>query len=96
MRLGNMESVMDIKKRKMMDYLITIPAAVVLAPVMASIAIWIKLDSPGPVFFRQKRVGIHKTYFDILKFRTMRTDTPKDMPTHLLKNPEQYTTRSGA
>ena len=81
MRLGNMESVMDIKKRKMMDYLITIPAAVVLAPVMASIAIWIKLDSPGPVFFRQKRVGIHKTYFDILKFRTMRTDTPKDMPT---------------
>ena len=91
-----MESVMDIKKRKMMDYLITIPAAVVLAPVMASIAIWIKLDSPGPVFFRQKRVGIHKTYFDILKFRTMRTDTPKDMPTHLLKNPEQYITRSGA
>ena len=91
-----MESVMDIKKRKMMDYLITIPAAVVLAPVMAGIAIWIKLDSPGPVFFRQKRVGIHKTYFDILKFRTMRTDTPKDMPTHLLKNPEQYITRSGA
>ena len=91
-----MESVMDIKKRKMMDYLITIPAAVVLAPVMAGIAIWIKLDSPGPVFFRQKRVGIHKTYFDILKFRTMRTNTPKDMPTHLLKNPEQYITRSGA
>ena len=91
-----MESVMDIKKRKMMDYLITIPAVVVLAPVMAGIVIWIKLDSPGPVFFRQKRVGIHKTYFDILKFRTMRTDTPKDMPTHLLKNPEQYITRSGA
>ena len=91
-----MESVMDIKKRKMMDYLIAIPAVVVLAPVMAGIAIWIKLDSPGPVFFKQKRVGINKTYFDILKFRTMRTDTPKDMPTHLLKNPEQYITRSGA
>lgn len=55
----------------------------------------IKLDSPGPVLFKQKRVGIHKTYFNILKFRTMRIDTPKDMPTHLLTNPEQYITRVG-
>lgn len=55
----------------------------------------IKLDSRGAVLFRQRRVGIHKTYFDILKFRTMRIDTPKDMPTHLLENPEQYITRVG-
>ena len=55
----------------------------------------IKLDSPGPVFFRQKRVGIHKTYFHILKFRTMKMETPRDVPTHLLENPEQYITRVG-
>ena len=49
----------------------------------------IKIDSPGPVFFKQKRVGIHKKYFQILKFRTMRIDTPHDMPTHMLENPDQ-------
>jgi O-antigen biosynthesis protein WbqP len=53
------------------------------------------VDSPGPILFRQKRVGIHKKYFHILKFRTMRIDTPKDMPTHMLANPEQYITRVG-
>lgn len=55
----------------------------------------IKLDSKGPVLFRQKRVGINKTYFNILKFRTMKIDTPKDMPTHLLKDPQQYITKVG-
>ena len=55
----------------------------------------VKLDSPGPVFFRQKRVGKNKKYFNILKFRTMRIDTPKDVPTHLLENPEQYITKMG-
>ncbi|MBQ8834497.1 MAG: sugar transferase [Oscillospiraceae bacterium] len=59
------------------------------------IAVAIKIDDPGPVFFRQKRVGIHKTHFQILKFRTMKMDTPHDMPTHLLENPEQYITRVG-
>lgn len=59
------------------------------------LAIAIKLDSPGPVFFKQKRVGIHKKHFEILKFRTMRIDTPHDMPTHLLQDPEQYITRMG-
>ena len=68
---------------------------ILLSPLFLFICLWVKFDSPGPIFFRQKRVGIHKTYFDILKFRTMRTDTPKDTPTHLLKNPEQYITRSG-
>ena len=59
------------------------------------LSIAIKLDSPGPVLFRQKRVGLGKSHFYILKFRTMRTDAPKDMPTHLLQNPEQHITRVG-
>ena len=59
------------------------------------LSIAIKLDSPGPVLFRQKRVGLGKSHFYILKFRTMRIDTPRDMPTHLLANPEQYITRVG-
>lgn len=59
------------------------------------IVIAIKKDSPGPILFKQKRVGIHKTHFNILKFRTMRTDTPKDMPTHMLADPEQYITKVG-
>lgn len=53
------------------------------------------MDSKGPILFRQKRVGIHKTYFNILKFRTMKVDTPKDTPTHMLAEPEQYITRVG-
>lgn len=64
-------------------------------PVLAIIAIAIKLDSPGPVLFRQQRVGKGKRLFSILKFRTMRTDTPKDMPTHLLQNPDAFITRTG-
>ncbi len=78
-----------------MDFLLSAVGLIVLSPVLLVLVIAIKLDSPGPVLFRQKRVGIHKTYFQILKFRTMRINTPKDMPTHLLKNPEQYITRVG-
>ena len=59
------------------------------------LSVAIKLDSPGPVLFKQKRVGRGKSHFYILKFRTMRTDTPKDMPTHLLADPQQYITRVG-
>lgn len=92
----NMKSQKNEKSKKLLDYMLAVPAAILLSPFMVGIALWIKLDSPGPVFFKQKRVGIHKTYFEILKFRTMRMDAPQDMPTHLLKNPEQYITRSGA
>ena len=70
-------------------------AIVLLAPVLAFLAVWVKVSGPGPVFFRQKRVGIGKTHFEILKFRTMRTDTPADVPTHLLEDPEQYITSAG-
>lgn len=59
------------------------------------IVIIVKFDSPGPVLFRQKRIGIHKKEFEILKFRSMRTDTPKDLPTHMLQNPETFITKSG-
>lgn len=68
---------------------------ILLSPLFLLLIIAIRLDSKGPVLFRQKRVGIHKEYFHILKFRTMRIDTPKDTPTHLLENPQQYITRAG-
>lgn len=71
-------------------------ACVVLAIPMGIIALWIKKDSPGPVFFKQRRVGRGKKCFNILKFRTMRGDTPHDVPTHLLKNADSYITKSGA
>ena len=77
------------------DVVLSFMGLVILAPFFVLLALAVKLDSKGPVFFRQKRVGIHKKYFYILKFRTMRTDTPKDMPTHLLQDPEQYITKTG-
>ncbi len=78
------------------DILLSAGGLVVLSPVYLAIAIAIKLDSPGPIFFRQKRVGLAKSHFEILKFRTMRIDTPKDKPTHLLDNPQQWITKVGA
>ena len=82
--------------KRLLDLLLSAAAAIVLALPMAALAVWIKIDSPGPVFFRQRRVGAHKTHFNILKFRTMRGDTPHDVPTHLLKNADSYITKSGA
>ena len=81
--------------KRIIDILLSGLAIIILSPLLLILCIAIKLDSPGPIFFTQKRVGIHKTYFQIYKFRTMRTDTPKDMPTHMLANPEQYITKTG-
>lgn len=81
--------------KRLLDLLLATAGLVLLSPVFLILAAAIKLDDPGPVFFRQKRVGVHKTYFYILKFRTMKMDTPHDMPTHLLENPGQYITRVG-
>ena len=81
--------------KRLIDILLSGIAIIVLAPVFLILAIAIKIDDPGPVFFRQKRVGIHKTHFNILKFRTMKMNTPKDTPTHLLENPQQYITKVG-
>ena len=66
-----------------------------LALPMLIIVLIIKIDDPGPAFFKQKRVGIHKSYFSLLKFRSMKMSTPHDTPTHLLENPEQYITKIG-
>ena len=70
---------------------------VVLSPVYLAIIVAIKKEDgiTAPVFFSQKRVGIHKEYFNLYKFRSMRTDTPHDKPTHLLENPDQYITKVG-
>ena len=81
--------------KRLLDILLSACGILVLAPVYLVLAAAIKVDDPGPVFFRQKRVGIHKTHFQILKFRTMKMNTPKDMPTHLLEDPQQYITRVG-
>ena len=81
--------------KRVLDFMLSLVGLVILSPVLLIIALIIKLTSPGPVFFKQKRVGKNKTYFNILKFRTMRTDTPKDTPTHLLANPDQYITSIG-
>ena len=81
--------------KRALDFAASLCGLIVLSPVLLVLALWVKLDSKGPVLFRQKRVGKDKTHFSILKFRTMYADTPKDVPTHLLQNPEAMITRSG-
>jgi O-antigen biosynthesis protein WbqP len=81
--------------KRVFDFMIALIGSVLLLPVFIILIIAIKMDSKGPVLFVQKRVGRHKKYFNILKFRTMKVDTPKDKPTHLLENPDQYITRIG-
>lgn len=81
--------------KRVLDILLSGLGIVVLLPVYALISLAIVIDDPGPLLFRQKRVGLHKTYFMIAKFRSMKVSTPKDVPTHLLQNPEQYITRMG-
>ena len=83
------------KIKRVIDTIISFVGLVVLSPVFFILIIAIKADSRGPILFKQKRVGIHKSHFLIYKFRTMRIDTPKDVPTHLLENPEQYITKVG-
>lgn len=77
------------------DVVLSLGGIIVLAPVWILLGVAVKCESKGPILFKQKRVGIGKKHFNILKFRTMRIDTPKDTPTHLLKNPEQYITKMG-
>ena len=81
--------------KRIIDVVLSLCGIIVLSPILLLLALWIKLDSKGPVFFRQKRVGKGKTYFFILKFRTMYADTPSDVPTHLLIDPQALITRSG-
>ena len=81
--------------KRVIDILLSALALILLSWLFLILCIAIKIDSRGPILFKQKRVGIHKTHFMIYKFRTMRIDTPKDMPTHMLADPEQYITKSG-
>lgn len=81
--------------KRWIDFLGALCGILLLSPILGLIALWIKSDSKGPVFFRQKRIGIHRSTFMIYKFRTMRSDTPGDMPTHLLQDPDRFITRSG-
>ncbi|MGD9559670.1 MAG: sugar transferase [Oscillospiraceae bacterium] len=81
--------------KRVLDVLASFVALVVCLPFFLIFALLIKIDSKGPVFFLQKRVGKHKKYFTIIKFRTMQADTPKDVPTHLLEDPNARITRMG-
>lgn len=81
--------------KRLIDLVLSVCGVIILSPLLIAIVIAIKLDSKGPVIFKQKRVGKNKTYFNIWKFRTMRTDAPKDMPTHLLSSPDAYITKIG-
>jgi O-antigen biosynthesis protein WbqP len=84
-----------LKIKRLIDIVLSLLGLSILSPVFLILIVAIKLDSKGPVLFKQKRVGIHKSHFNILKFRTMRIDTPKDTPTHLLENPDQWITKVG-
>ena len=81
--------------KRLLAIVLSLLGLICLGWLLILLCIAIKIDSPGPVLFKQKRVGKGKSHFYILKFRTMRIDTPRDMPTHLLANPEQYITRVG-
>ena len=78
-----------------MDRIIALILLIVLFPILIMLSIWIKLDSKGPIFFVQKRIGKDQKTFEMIKFRTMKIDTPKNTPTHQLKNPDQWLTRIG-
>jgi O-antigen biosynthesis protein WbqP len=84
-----------LKLKRFIDVLLSIMGLILLSPVFLALILAIKIDSKGPILFKQKRVGIHKSHFYILKFRTMKIDAPNDTPTHLLQNPEQWITSVG-
>lgn len=81
--------------KRIIDFVLSLIALIVLSPLFLVIAISIKTDSRGPVFFKQKRIGKNKREFYILKFRSMRCETPSDMPTHLFKHPDMFITKTG-
>lgn len=90
-----MRVIVYLRIKRIFDVILSFLGLIVLSPVFLILIIAIKIDSKGPILFKQKRIGIHKNHFNILKFRTMRIDTPKDTPTHLLENPEQWITKVG-
>ncbi|MFY8331098.1 sugar transferase [Vagococcus carniphilus] len=81
--------------KRVIDFVLSLIGIIVLSPVFLILVVAIKLDSKGPVIFKQKRIAKNKETFNIYKFRTMRIDTPKEMPTHLLDNPDYFITKVG-
>ncbi len=81
--------------KRALDIVLSFGGLVVLSPVFLVLSVWIFIDDPGPILFSQKRVGRDKQYFKLHKFRSMKTSTPRNVPTHMLENPEQYINRSG-
>ena len=81
--------------KRIIDVILSLIGIVILSVPILIIVIIIKREDPGPAFFTQKRIGIHKKYFSLVKFRSMRLDTPHDVPTHQLENPEQYILKIG-
>ncbi|MFS4085059.1 sugar transferase [Aerococcus urinaeequi] len=86
---------MYIHIKRIIDFILAFIALVLLSPLFLILALWIKMDSKGPFFFKQKRIEINRSFFQIYKFRTMLSETPSDMPTHLLDNPDAFITKSG-
>lgn len=84
-----------LRFKRLCDFILSLFGLIVLSPIFILLMILIKIDSKGPILFKQKRIGKNKKHFYILKFRTMRIDTPKDTPTHLLENPEKWITKMG-
>lgn len=81
--------------KPILDITISLLGLILFSWLFLIIIIAIEIDDPGPVFFTQKRVGIHKKHFKLYKFRSMKMSTPHDTPTHLLENPDQYITKVG-
>jgi len=81
--------------KRVIDGILSLAGIIILSPVFILLCIAIKIDSKGPIIFKQKRIGKNKTHFNIYKFRTMKVDTPKEMPTHLLENPDFFITKVG-
>ena len=81
--------------KRLTDVLLSAVGILIFATPMLIIALVVRLDSPGPALFRQKRAGMNKSYFYILKFRSMRIETPQNAPTHQLKGANSYITRAG-
>lgn len=80
--------------KRLFDFFMSLIATILLSPVILIVALAIKVTSPGPILFKQRRIGKDNIEFEIYKFRTMRIDTP-NVPTHLLENPEQWITPIG-
>lgn len=81
--------------KRLLDLVLSLLGIIVLGIPMLIVSLLIKREDPGPALFKQKRVGLHKEHFNLLKFRSMRLDTPHDVPTHLLENPDRYILKTG-